>query len=43
MDKKIYKKPELEAYDMKVVGMLCASDPDKPQILDGEGSTDDLG
>lgn len=43
MDKKIYKKPEVEEYEMGLVSMLCASDPDKPQILDGEGSTDDLG
>jgi len=48
MDKKYYISPEMEAYELKLTSMLCASpdpfnDPDKPQILDGEGGTDDLG
>ena len=43
MDKKIYETPKVDIYEIATVGMLCASDPDKPEVIGGEGSTDDLG
>ena len=44
MDKKFYEIPEIEEINLHLEGaILTESDPDKPEILDGDGDTGDLG
>ena len=43
MDKKMYMEPEMDVIEIKYNGVLCASDPDEPQVIEGEGGTEDLG
>ena len=44
MDKKIYFEPEMEVVELELQGMLAASpDPDKPEIIEGDGDTGGLG
>lgn len=44
MDKKFYEIPEIEVINLHLEGaILTESDPDKPEILDGDGDTGDLG
>ena len=46
MEKKFYEIPEIEVVDLMLetpILTISVGDSDEPQILDGEGSTDDLG
>jgi len=43
MDKKMYMEPEMDVIEIKYNGVLCASDPDEPQVIDGDNDTGDLG
>lgn len=40
----MYQMPEVEVIDLELnAPILTISDPDEPKIIEGEGSTDDLG
>lgn len=46
MNKKFYEMPESEVIELELNSAILAGspeDPDKPEIIDGDGDTGDLG
>lgn len=40
----MYQMPEVEVIDLELnAPILTVSDPDEPQVIEGEGNTGDLG